>query len=83
MTNPVKITIHKVGNGSCALTGRDGDGLTVSFDDGVVKEQHLSWKAFKQILCLRTVQHAAAPVGRPNPMIAHLAPAAPANPVSK
>lgn len=85
MTSPVKITIHKVGNGLCALTARDTDGLTVSFDDGVVKEQHLSWKAFKQILSLRTTQQAALLPSRPAPVAAAVAPPASviANPAVK
>ena len=83
MTNAVKITIHAAGSGLCALTGREADGLTVSFDDGVVKEQHLSWKAFRQILCMRTVQQGAALPGKPSPFVAQLAPAAPANSVAK
>ena len=32
------------------------DGLTVSFDDGTVKEAFLSWKSFRQLLSLKTAQ---------------------------
>lgn len=51
-----KITIHSTGIGSCALTGKETDGLTVTFDDGTIKEAFLSWKAFRQLLNLKTGQ---------------------------
>jgi len=51
-----KITIHTTGIGCCALTGREADGLTVTFDDGTIKEAFLSWKAFRQLLNLKTGQ---------------------------
>jgi hypothetical protein len=38
------------------LTGREGDGLTVSFDDGTVREGFLSWKAFRQLLGMKAGQ---------------------------
>lgn len=50
-----KVTIHSTGPGLCALTGKEEtDGLTVTFDDGTVKEAFLSWKAFRQLLALKT-----------------------------
>jgi len=50
----VKLTIHSTGSGTCLLTGKDdSDGLVVSFDDGTVKESHLSWRAFRQLLGLK------------------------------
>ncbi len=51
--NPLKLSIHTTGNGTCALTGSECDGLTVTFDDGTVREQHLSWKAFRQLLSMK------------------------------
>lgn len=51
-----KITIHSTGIGSCALTGKEADGLTVTFDDGTIKDAFLSWKAFRQLLNLKTGQ---------------------------
>jgi len=51
-----KITIHHTGIGSCALTGKETDGLTVSFEDGTIRESFLSWKAFRQLLNLKTGQ---------------------------
>ena len=51
-----KLTIHSTGIGSCALTGKEADGLTVTFEDGTIKDAFLSWKAFRQLLNLKTVQ---------------------------
>ena len=51
-----KITIHSTGIGSCALTGKEADGLTVTFEDGTIKDAFLSWKAFRQLLNLKTGQ---------------------------
>lgn len=48
----VKIMIHEVGQGRCALTNRDGaDGLKVAFDGE--EARFLSWKALKQLLAYR------------------------------
>ena len=47
----VKMTIHSTGTGTCSLTGKEAsDGLTVSFEDGTVRESFLSWRAFQQLL---------------------------------
>ena len=54
--NPIKLTIHATGMAICALTGAEADGLTVTFDDATVREQHLSWKAFRQLLSMKTGQ---------------------------
>ena len=52
-----KVTIHGAGLGTCTLTGKsDVDGLTVTFDDGTVKEAFLSWKSFRQLLSLKSAQ---------------------------
>ena len=34
----IKVTIHGTGNGVCSLHEKEGDGITVSFDDGTVRE---------------------------------------------
>jgi hypothetical protein len=39
--------------GTCSLTGKEGDGLAITFDDGTVKNQFLSWKAFRQLLAMK------------------------------
>ena len=59
---PIKVTIHGAGTAPCSLTGKDADGLTVTFDDGTVKEVFLSWKSFRQLLALKSSQ-----VKRPEP----------------
>lgn len=48
-----KIEVLSTGTGLCALTQKEGDGLTVTFEDGTVTEQFLSWKGLKQILGMR------------------------------
>jgi hypothetical protein len=51
----IKVTIGGTGTGVCSLTGKEcSDGLTVSFEDGTVTEQFLSWRAFRQLLALKT-----------------------------
>ncbi len=57
--NPIKVTIHGTGSGPCALTGKEGSGLTITFDDGTLRESFLSWRAFQQLLSMKT--------GRPKP----------------
>ncbi len=58
----VRVMIHAAGSGTCSLTGKEGsDGLTVTFEDGTVRESFLSWKAFRQLLSLKTAQ------GKPEP----------------
>jgi hypothetical protein len=52
----VKLTIHSAGSGTCSLTGKECDGLTVTFEDGTVRESHLSWKAFRQLLGMKSTQ---------------------------
>jgi hypothetical protein len=64
--NPMKVTVHGTGLGTDALTGKESvDGLTVTFEDGTVKESFLSWKSFRQLLALKTGQPkpAAKPAG--------------------
>lgn len=48
------LTIHSTGSGQCSLTGKEGEGLTVSFSDGTVKEAFLSTKAFFQLVKMKT-----------------------------
>lgn len=49
----LNVTIHHAGGGTCSLTGKEGDGLAITFDDGTVKNQFLSWKAFRQLLAMK------------------------------
>ena len=61
----IKVTIHSVGVGTDLLTGKDSkDGLTVSFEDGTVKESFLSWVSFRQLLALKKTQ--AKPEAKPD-----------------
>ena len=54
----VKLTIHSTGRGNCSLTGKeDCDGLTLSFEDGTVREALLSWRGFRQLLGLTSGQN--------------------------
>jgi hypothetical protein len=54
MINPIQVTVHRIGAGTCSLTGKEAvDGLTVTIDGGSVTQAHLSWKSFKQLLSLQ------------------------------
>lgn len=62
----MKVTIHSTGPGTCSLSGKEGvDGLTVTFEDGTVKESHLSWRSFKQLLALKVAQGISKPETKP------------------
>lgn len=49
----LNVTIHHAGSGLCSLTNKEGDGLTVTFEDGTVKNQFLTYKAFRQLLAMK------------------------------
>ena len=49
----IELTIHGTGNGQCSLTGKEGEGLTVTFKDGTVKEAFLSTRAFMQLIRMK------------------------------
>lgn len=49
----IELTIHGTGTGTCCLSGKEGEGLTVSFGDGTVKEAFLSTKAFHQLVKMK------------------------------
>ena len=49
-----KFLIHSTGTGMCSLTGKETDGLTVSFEGGTVKEAFLPWRGCKQLLGLKS-----------------------------
>lgn len=50
----VTVTISGTGCGTCALTAREGEGLTAAF--GGDTPLFLSWKSFKQLVTLRLAQ---------------------------
>ena len=56
----VTVKISGMGQGSCALTNRDADGLTVAFDNDT--PLFLSFKSFKQLLTLRLAQNGKPPM---------------------
>ena len=60
----IEVTIHEVGSGPCSLTGKEGDGLRVTFGDGTVTNAFLSWKAFRQLLGLKVSQSPQTPKPR-------------------
>jgi hypothetical protein len=49
----LNVTIHQAGSGLCSLTNKEGDGITVSFEDGTVKNQFLTYRAFRQLLAMK------------------------------
>jgi hypothetical protein len=62
--NPIRVTISQTGAGTCALTGRECDGLTVAFEGE--PPTFLSWKAFRQLTSMKagkTPKAAPAPNG--------------------
>ncbi len=63
----IKLTIHSTGTGTCLLTGKETDGLTVSFEDGTIRESFLSWRGFRQLLGLKagtTKRASSHPAGK-------------------
>jgi hypothetical protein len=63
--NPIELTIHGTGTGTCSLTGKEGEGLTVTFKDGTTKEAFLSTKAFMQLVRMK----AGGEAPRPKPTV--------------
>lgn len=51
--NSIELTIHGTGTGTCSLTGKEGEGVTVTFKDGTTKEAFLSTKAFMQLVRMK------------------------------
>ncbi len=49
----IELTIHGTGTGTCSLTGKEGEGLTVSFKDGTIHEAFLSTKVFMQLVRMK------------------------------
>ena len=44
----IELTIHGFGSGVCSLSGKECEGVTVSFKDGTLTESFLSQKSFMQ-----------------------------------
>ena len=60
----IDVTIHGVGEGPCSLSGKDCEGLVVTFKDGTLKEGLLSHKAFMQLIRMKFAQN-GKPSGQP------------------
>ena len=66
----LKVVIHSTGSGTDLLTGKEGkDGLTVTFDDGTVRESFLSWASFRQLLALKKNQAHPEAKHEPKPVL--------------
>lgn len=73
----IELTIHGTGQGLCSLSGKDGEGLTVTFKDGTLREGFLSHRAFLQLVKMKLAQASSA--HRPElKLAAPLPPAVPA-----
>ena len=49
------VTIEKTGSDTCALTGKQGEGVYCEFTDGSFRG-FLLWKSLRQLLCLKQAQ---------------------------
>jgi hypothetical protein len=64
----IDLTIHGTGVGQWSLSGKEGEGIVVTFKDGTLREGFLSYRAFQQLIKMKF-----APAPKPPP-------AAPAQP---
>lgn len=67
----IELTIHGTGTGQCSLTGKESEGMTVTFKDGTVNQAFLSTRAFMQLLRMKAGQNgqklSAVPATPPTP----------------
>jgi hypothetical protein len=62
----IKMTVHRLEqNGTCSLSGKEGEVLVVSFDDGTLNEGALSQKSLMQLLRMKLGQNGTKPVPKP------------------
>lgn len=61
----IEVVIHGTGSGVCSLTGKEGEGLTVTFKDGTLSEGFLSHRAFVQLVKMKCGKQAAEPEYKP------------------
>ena len=47
------IGIHNIGNGTCAFSNKTGDGATVTFGNGLIKEKFLTWSSLRKLAGLQ------------------------------
>lgn len=77
----IDVVIHGTGTGVCSLSGKDGDGLTMSFKEGTIAEGFLAYKSFLSLVKMkfaRQAQNGKAEEPRPKEVKAETKPALPA-----
>ena len=52
----IDLTVHEAGIGLCSLSGKEGEGMLVTFKDGTLCEGFLSHRAFQQLIKMRLKQ---------------------------
>lgn len=59
----IKMTVHRLEqNGICSLSGKEGEVLVVSFDDGTLSEGTLSQRSLMQLLRMKLGQNGKKPI---------------------
>ena len=53
MSTGIQLTFQSAGRGTCSLTGRDCEGITVTFEDGTLSERFLSYKSLARLISLK------------------------------
>ena len=49
----IEVVIHGTASGTCPLSGKEGEGLTVTFMDGTISEGFLSFKSFLSLVKMK------------------------------
>jgi hypothetical protein len=52
----LRLTVHSMGKGRCALSGRETEGFLCSFDDESLTNTFLSFKSLRQLVSMRLGQ---------------------------
>jgi hypothetical protein len=71
----IDLTIHGTGIGQCSLSGKEGEGIVVTFKDGTLREGFLSYRAFQQLIKMKFAPAPKPPAAQP----AQPVPVAPTN----
>lgn len=50
------VTIESTGKGKCSLSGKECDGVRVTFADGSLRNVFLSWRSLQQLVKLKCKQ---------------------------
>ena len=71
----IELIIHSTGSGQCSLSGKEAEGLTITFKDGTITEGFLSQKAFIQLVKMKMASKppavkSAVPMGNAVPVVA-------------